>query len=111
MSQSSVTITRRGAERVRGGLLWVYRSDVRDAEGVRGGAVVRVTDERGRFVAHALYSDRSEIALRVLTAKDETVGREWWRARLRARAARRAGVGREAGAFRLGSPGGDPLAL
>lgn len=109
MSQSSVTITRRGAERVRGGHLWVYRSDVREAEGVRGGAVVRVTDERGRFVAHALYSDRSEIALRVLTAKDETVGREWWRARLRASAARRAGTEREADAFRLVYSEGDLL--
>src|ERR1043165_7197061 len=109
MSQSSVTITRRGAERVRGGHLWVYRSDVRDAEGVRGGAVVRVTDERGRFVAHALYSDRSEITLRVLTAKDETVEREWWRARLLASAARRAGIEREADAFRLVYSEGDLL--
>ncbi|MDQ3743739.1 MAG: class I SAM-dependent rRNA methyltransferase [Acidobacteriota bacterium] len=109
MSQSSVTITRRGAERVRGGHLWVYRSDVRDMGSVRGGAVVRVTDERGRFVAHALYSDRSEIALRVLTAKDETVEREWWRARLRASAARRAGFEREADAFRLVYSEGDLL--
>jgi 23S rRNA (cytosine1962-C5)-methyltransferase len=89
--------------------LWVYRSDVRDAEGVRGGAVVRVRDERGRFVAHALYSDRSEITLRVLTAKDETVEREWWRARLLASAARRAGIEREADAFRLVYSEGDLL--
>src|SRR5205085_878164 len=95
MSQAQVTITRRGAERVRGGHLWVYRSDVRDAADAAGGATARVRDERGRFVAHALYSDRSEIALRVLTTKDEAVGREWWRARLRAAAGRRAGLERE----------------
>ncbi|HYY93839.1 MAG TPA: class I SAM-dependent rRNA methyltransferase [Pyrinomonadaceae bacterium] len=109
MSQAQVTITRRGAERVRGGHLWVYRSDVRDVGSVRGGAVVRVCDERGRFVAHALYSDRSEIALRVLTAKDETVNRDWWRARLLASAARRAGIEREADAFRLVYSEGDLL--
>ena len=58
---SQVTITRRGAERAREGHLWVYRSDVREAGGVEGGAVVRVRDERGRGVGQALYSDRSEI--------------------------------------------------
>lgn len=109
MNQSSVTITRRGAERVRAGHLWVYRSDVRDAGGAQGGANVRVTEERGRFVAHALYSDRSEIALRVLTARDEAVDREWWRARLRAAAARRSGLEREADAFRLVYSEGDLL--
>src|SRR5436309_471245 len=109
MSQAQVTITRRGAERVRGGHLWVYRSDVREAGVAAGGSVVAVRDERGRFVARALYSDRSEIALRVLTTKDEPVGRDWWRARLRASAARREGIEREADAFRLVYSEGDLL--
>lgn len=109
MNQAQVTITRRGAERVRVGHLWIYRSDVRDAVGAQGGATVSVRDERGRFVAQALYSDRSEIALRVLTTKDETIGREWWRARLRAAAGRRAGLECEADAFRLVYSEGDLL--
>src|SRR5438045_746328 len=107
MNQSSVTITRRGAERVRGGHLWVYRSDVRGAAGARGGSVVSVREESGRFVGQALYSDRSEIALRVLTTKGEAVGREWWRERLRASAARRGGLERESDAFRLVYSEGD----
>ena len=109
MSQAQVTITRRGAERARGGHLWIYRSDVRDAEGAEGGTVVRVRDERGRAVGQAFYSSRSEIALRLLTARDEAVDREWWRARLRAAAARRARVEPEAGAFRLVYSEGDLL--
>ena len=109
MSQAQVTITRRGAERVRGGHLWVYRSDVRDAGETAGGSVVRVRDERGRVVGQALYSDRSEIALRLLTTREEGIDREWWRARLRAAAARRASVGREAGAYRLVYSEGDLL--
>src|SRR5205085_1451493 len=71
MSQAQVTITRRGAERVRGGHLWVYRSDVRDAADAAGGATARVRDERGRFVAHALYSDRSEIAPRAVVERND----------------------------------------
>ena len=107
MSQAQVIIARRGAERAREGHLWVYRSDVRDTDGVEGGAVVRVRDERGRALGQALYSDRSEIALRLLTARDEAVDREWWRARLRAAAARRAGLGQGADAFRLVYSEGD----
>src|SRR5215211_5288378 len=98
MTQAQVTITRRGAERARTGHLWIYRSDVRDAEGAEGGSVVRVRDERGRIVGQALYSSSSEIALRLLTTRDEAVDREWWRARLRAAASRRRGLGQEAGA-------------
>jgi 23S rRNA (cytosine1962-C5)-methyltransferase len=109
MSEPQVTVTRRGAERARQGHLWIYRGDVRDAGGARGGSAVAVRDERGRFVGRALYSDRSEISLRLLTARDEEVGREWWRARLRAAAGRRAGLEQEADAFRLVYSEGDLL--
>jgi 23S rRNA (cytosine1962-C5)-methyltransferase len=109
MSQAQVTITRRGTERVRGGHLWIYRSDVRDAEGTEGGAVVRVRDERGRAVGQALYSSRSEIALRLLTVREETIDRDWWRARLRAAVERRAGLEQKAGAYRLVYSEGDLL--
>ena len=109
MSQSFVTINRRGAERARGGHLWIYRGDVRDAGRSVGGSVVRVRDERGRFVGQAFYSDRSEIALRLLTHRDEDVDREWWRRRLRGALARRAGLGDEADAYRLVYSEGDLL--
>ena len=68
-----------------------------------------IRDERGRFVGRALYSDRSEIALRILSLDDEAIDREWWRGRLRAAAARRAGVERDADAFRLVYSEGDLL--
>jgi 23S rRNA (cytosine1962-C5)-methyltransferase len=109
MSQAQVTITRRGAERAREGHLWIYRSDVRETAAAEGGSVVRVRDERGRQVGQALYSARSEIALRLLTTRDEVIDREWWRARLRAAAERRGGLEREADAFRLVYSEGDLL--
>ena len=109
MSVQTVTITRRGAERLRGGHLWVYRSDVSDAGTAAGGSTVRLKDERGRTLGRALYSDRSEIAVRLLTWRDEETDRDWWRARLRSAFARRARVEKEADAFRLVYSEGDAL--
>src|SRR5207253_7546921 len=51
--------------------------------------------------ARALYSDRSEIALRILTLRDEEITREWWRERVRAAFERRENIRREANAYRL----------
>jgi 23S rRNA (cytosine1962-C5)-methyltransferase len=85
---STVTVTKRGADRVRRGHLWIYRSDVSEVD-AEGGSVVVVRDERGNFIGQALYSDASQIALRFLTQSHEEIDREWWRARIRAAAGRR----------------------
>jgi 23S rRNA (cytosine1962-C5)-methyltransferase len=107
--KQNVIITQRGAERARAGHLWIYRSDVRDAKDIEGGSVVSVRDERGRFVGQALYSDRSEISLRLLTQQDETIDRQWWRTRLHAAARRRERIKPEASAYRLIYSEGDLL--
>jgi 23S rRNA (cytosine1962-C5)-methyltransferase len=64
-----VTVSRRGSDRLKGGHLWVYRSDILKADGVPRGALVQVCDERGRPLGSALYSSSSQIAIRLLTAK------------------------------------------
>ncbi len=78
---SVVTITQRGEERVRSGHPWIYRSDVAEAH-AEAGATVRVVGQRGRPVGQALYSDRSEIALRLLTRGPEVADLALWRSRL-----------------------------
>jgi len=45
----------------------VYRSDVLNADGIPPGALVKVADERGKFLASAFYSTASQIAVRVLS--------------------------------------------
>jgi 23S rRNA (cytosine1962-C5)-methyltransferase len=66
-SAPAVTISRRGAERLKGGHVWVYRSDVISADSVSPGAVVGVTDERGKILGTALYSTASQIAIRMIS--------------------------------------------
>jgi 23S rRNA (cytosine1962-C5)-methyltransferase len=106
---NSVIVNKRGADRVRKGHLWIYRSDIVDNGDVAGGSVVSVSDPRGNFVGQALFSDRSEISLRLLTQLDETIDSEWWRRRIREAAARRRRIVADSNAYRLVYSEGDLL--
>src|SRR5262249_30268520 len=44
-----------------------YRSDVVSADGISPGALIQVTDERGKLLGTALYSSASQIAIRMLS--------------------------------------------
>src|SRR5579864_9408061 len=85
-STPTVLISRRGADRLRAGHVWVYRSDVVEAEGVQPGAVVLVQEKTGSSAATSLnknvrgtraavilgsafYSTASEIAIRMISRK------------------------------------------
>ncbi len=74
-------VNKKGAKRVRGGHLWIYKSDVLKVE-ADGGDVVSVFDEGNNFVGKAFYSDSSEITLRIFTTKNETVDKEFWRKKI-----------------------------
>ncbi|MFZ3264478.1 MAG: class I SAM-dependent rRNA methyltransferase [Terriglobales bacterium] len=67
-----VTLSPRGTARLKSGHPWVYRSDIA-AEGVALGALVRVTDERGKFLGTALYSSSSQIAIRMIAGSKEEI--------------------------------------
>jgi len=62
-----VKVSRQGANRLRAGHVWVYRSDVISPDGVAPGSLVSVNDERGRFLGSAWYSSASQIAIRMLS--------------------------------------------
>src|ERR1700746_2221058 len=61
-------ISLRAVNRLKSGHVWVYRSDVLSSASAAPGAVVAVTDERGRRFGSALYSSSSQIALRMISA-------------------------------------------
>ena len=71
-----VTVSARGAARLRGGHPWVYRSDIQSADGIPPGSIVTVVDSRSRPLATALYSTASQIAIRAI-APEEIPAREW----------------------------------
>jgi len=108
MSEPSAVVTARGAERISGGHLWIYRTDVRSVQAASGD-VVRVTDERGRLVGRAFWSDGSQIALRFLTCRDEPVDRAFFAERIRAAAEYRSTVVEDTDAWRVVHAEGDLL--
>jgi 23S rRNA (cytosine1962-C5)-methyltransferase len=71
----AAAVTRRAADRLRAGHLWVYRSDVESlvpALGtveIAGGALVTVMDSRGIPLGTGLYSAASQIAVRMIAAE------------------------------------------
>jgi 23S rRNA (cytosine1962-C5)-methyltransferase len=71
----AAAITRRAADRLRAGHLWVYRSDVESlippvgATEIAAGALITVMDSRGIPVGTGLYSAASQIAVRIVSTE------------------------------------------
>jgi 23S rRNA (cytosine1962-C5)-methyltransferase len=121
-SQPTVAISRRGAERLRAGHVWVYRSDVVEARDVEPGALVTVQEVSGgsgpgrpldklragsaragamRTLGIAFYSTSSEIAIRMISAKPVGDLDELIRERIRGAVAYRARFVRDTDAYRV----------
>jgi 23S rRNA (cytosine1962-C5)-methyltransferase len=96
----SVSIGRRGEERVRAGHPWIYRSDVTNVD-ASAGDLVEVRGGGDRTIAQALFSDRSEITLRVISTGPEPLSPSFLRDRLQAAIDYRASLGLDATAYRL----------
>jgi 23S rRNA (cytosine1962-C5)-methyltransferase len=91
-SPFGATVSRRAADRLRAGHLWVYASDVvAVALPNPEETLLPVADNRGLLLGTALYSPSSQIALRLISrdALDEPAWLELLASRLRAAIARR----------------------
>ena len=70
----AAVITRRAADALRAGSVWVYRSDVEQLlpplgeSAIAPGAIVSVLGARGATLGSALFSDASQITLRLVSA-------------------------------------------
>jgi 23S rRNA (cytosine1962-C5)-methyltransferase len=100
MADHAVLISPRGEDRIRSGHPWVYRSDVAGTD-APAGAVVRVSGRCGRPLGYALYSDRSEITIRMLTRGADPPDEGLWRTRLEQAIRFREALAIDATAYRL----------
>jgi 23S rRNA (cytosine1962-C5)-methyltransferase len=77
-----VTVTARGAARLRGGHPWVYADDVAHGEAVAD--VVRVVDGRGATLGTALWAPGARLPLRLLAREEVTLDAALLETRIRA---------------------------
>lgn len=109
-----VTVSRRGADRIRAGHVWVYRSDIVEVDGVSAGALVTVQEERVRSgrstrLGSALFSTSSEIAVRMLSRGPVPDLNELLRERIRDAIAYRERFVQNSNAYRVVFSEGDSL--
>jgi 23S rRNA (cytosine1962-C5)-methyltransferase len=80
MENGRVTVSRRGADRIRRGHLWVYQSDLLKTDAPPG-AIVSVLDERGPVIGKAFFSSKSQIALRLLARGNAVINEQFLKTR------------------------------
>jgi len=96
----TVVISSRGEERLQSGHPWIYRADVANVH-AGAGDIVQIRSPRGRTLGSALYSDRSQIALRLLSYGDAPADLALIRRRLESAIAFRRSLAIDASAYRL----------
>src|SRR5437762_4169853 len=70
---AQIVVRKRGADRIRRGHLWIYRSDVLNPKEAEPGSVVAVRNERGAVLGKAFFSSQSQISLRFLSRGDVAI--------------------------------------
>ena len=81
---ANVYLNKNREQRVLSGHPWVFRSDIGEVQGdhVPGG-VVRVLSARHKFLGMAVYNPQSQISLRMLSRRDESINSAWIHARVK----------------------------
>jgi 23S rRNA (cytosine1962-C5)-methyltransferase len=100
LSQPTVTVSTRGEQRIRSGHPWIYRADVVDVSATSGD-IVAVIGPRRRRIGDALFSDQSQISIRMLTVGEPAADESLLRARLERAIRFRESLNVDATAYRL----------
>jgi 23S rRNA (cytosine1962-C5)-methyltransferase len=106
---ADVTVTRKGADRIASGHLWIFDTDVAASGGASPGAAVRVLDSKSRPIGVAHYSATSKIRLRLLSNVCEPLDSEFYSRRLRAAYNHRRAIVHDSDCYRLVHGEGDLL--
>lgn len=80
---TKITLRKTRETRVRSGHPWLYASEIERVEGESAAGVAEVYSAKGTFLARALYSPASQIALRILTTHDEPIDADFFARRVR----------------------------
>jgi 23S rRNA (cytosine1962-C5)-methyltransferase len=104
-----VRINRKGANRIASGHPWIFSSDVVDRGEAGDGEAVLVIDPKSAALGTAHYSSSSQITLRMLSDRPETIDRAFFLRRIAQAEAYRKRVVTGSEAYRLVHGEGDQL--
>ena len=96
-----VRVNRKAADRIASGHPWIFATDVVDRAGAAPGDAVFVLDPRERPLGTFHYSSSSQITLRQLSAKQESIDRKFFLKRLGAALSHRRKIVTETDSYRL----------
>ncbi|HYL73625.1 MAG TPA: class I SAM-dependent rRNA methyltransferase, partial [Bryobacteraceae bacterium] len=105
----TVRVNRKAAGRVASGHPWIFSSDLIDRGEAAAGDAVLVADPNGKALGTAHYSDSSQISLRLLADRVETIDRAFYLRRIAEAQAYREHVVSGSDAYRLVHGEGDLL--
>jgi len=102
-------VNRKARDRVASGHPWIFTSDVLDRGEAAGGDAVLVTGPAGETLGTAHFSDSSQISLRLLSDRVQTIDRDFYLRRIRQAEEHRRRVVSDSDAYRLVHGEGDQL--
>jgi 23S rRNA (cytosine1962-C5)-methyltransferase len=105
----TVRVNRKAAGRIASGHPWIFSSDVLDRGQAAPGDAVVVTDPAGATLGTAHFSDSSQICLRLLTDRIETIDHDFYLRRIQQAEEYRQRVVADSDAYRLVHGEGDRL--
>ena len=105
--QPLIKLAPKGLRWLRSGHLWVYRDDLQPHGAVDSGEIVRVEAPHGIFLGQGFYSQKSKIALRLISDQEGPADVEFFRGLIERARDRRAGYFSPETACRLVSAEGD----
>ena len=80
----TITLKKNEEKNILNGFPWVYANEVASIEGKdKQGSVAKVLSSTGRYVGMGFINHHSKILVRMLTLKNETIDREFFRERIR----------------------------
>lgn len=94
-------LTSKGFSWFQKGHPWIFRNDLERLQDVTPGGIVALEKKTGECLARGFYSDRSKIALRIISRSRESIDEEFWRNRIAQAFAFRQGRVEKTNAYRL----------
>ena len=79
---------------------WIYKDDIA-AKQTAMGSIVDVVSESDKFLAKAFYNPASQIALRIITRKEDSIDKDFWVSRIKKAIDYRKTIVSDTNAYRL----------